>query len=182
LHARAAQADAGAHRIDLLVVAPDGNLGAVAGLAGDAPDLDRAVGDFGDLRLKATADEIRMGAGKDDFQAATLVLDGEDVGADAVADVVLLRLHAFAGRHHALELAEVDQHVAAVEAADGAGNDVAGAVLELLVDHLLLRLAQTLHHRLFRGLHGDAAEILRRHVELELVAGLGAWGLLPRHR
>ena len=42
-----AHADAGADGIDLVVRAPDGDLGAVAGFAGDGLDFDRAVGDLG---------------------------------------------------------------------------------------------------------------------------------------
>jgi hypothetical protein len=44
---------------------------------------------------------------------------------------------------------------------------------ELLVDHVLLDLADALHDRLAGGLRGNATEILRRHLDLELVANLG---------
>src|SRR3954449_2101305 len=48
-HAAAARADAGADRIPAVRVADHGDLGAVAGLAGDAGDLHQAVGDLGHL-------------------------------------------------------------------------------------------------------------------------------------
>ena len=138
------------------------------------------VGNFVHLGFEQTADEVRVAAGKDDFRAAAFVFDGEHVATDAVADVVVLALHAFAVRHDALELAEVDHHVVALEAADGAGNHVAGAVLEFLVNHFLLRLAEALHHRLLGGLHGDAAEILGRDVEFLDLADLGFRVFLDR--
>ncbi len=50
-----------------------------------------------------------------------------------------------------------------------AGNDVAGAVLELVVDHLLLRLAgDDCIMVCFAVCAGDAAEVLRGDVDLEL--------------
>ena len=171
--------------IDLRVVGMDGDLGAVAGLAGDAADFHGAVGDFADLGLEQAPDEIRVAAGQDDLRARGLVFDRHHVGADPVADVVFLGRHPLPRRHHALELAEVDHHIAALEAADRARHDVAGAVLELLVDHLLLGLAQALHHRLLGRLRRDPPEILRRHVELHRVAGLAvriaARGQFERH-
>ena len=45
-HPRAARADAGADRVDPVGVGDDGDLRAVAGLAGDADDLDQLVGDL----------------------------------------------------------------------------------------------------------------------------------------
>jgi hypothetical protein len=82
-------------------------------------------------------------------------------------------LDAFLVRHDAFEFAEVDHDVVAFEAADGAGHDVAGAVLEFLVDHFLFRLAEALHHRLFGSLDGDASEVLGSDVEFLNVAGFG---------
>src|SRR5690606_7741229 len=112
-----------------------GDLGAVAGFAGDAADFHGAIGNFVHFRFEEAADEVRMTAGEDDLGAAAFVFHGHDVGADAVTDVVFLGLDALAGRHDALELAEVDEDIAAVEAPDGAGDDVSRAVLELLVNH-----------------------------------------------
>ena len=87
------------------------------------------------------------------------VFHGDDVGAEAVADVVILGLDPLAGGHDGLEFAEVDDDIRALEPADGAVDDLAGAVLELVINHLLLHLADALHHRLLGGLGGDAAEI-----------------------
>ena len=63
LHPLAAQADAGADRIHLLVAGPDGQLGAEAGFAGDAFDFDGAVVDFGHFELEQLDDEPRVGRG-----------------------------------------------------------------------------------------------------------------------
>src|SRR4029450_7879918 len=60
--ARAARADAGADRVDALDVRLDGDLRAVAGLAGDPADLDEAVGDLGDLELEQRLGQLRRAA------------------------------------------------------------------------------------------------------------------------
>ncbi len=54
-HAGASGADAGADGVDVVVVGPDGDLGAVAGLAGAGLQLDDAVGDLEDLELEQLA-------------------------------------------------------------------------------------------------------------------------------
>ena len=61
--AGAAGADAGADRVDVVVVRPDRDLRAVAGLAGAGLDLDDAVGDLGHLELEQPLDEARDGCG-----------------------------------------------------------------------------------------------------------------------
>src|SRR6185312_5003021 len=158
LHASAAGADAGAHRVDLLVAAGDRDLGAVARLPGEGLDLDGAVGDLGDLELEEAADELGAGAGQDDLRAAGRVLDLEQERADAVARLVFLARDLLAGRHHRLGLAQVHEDVIALPPADRAGHDVADLVLEVVVDAVLLELPQALHHRLPGGLGRDPAE------------------------
>ena len=70
LDAVAADAHAGPHAVDPLVGAADGDLGAIAGLAGDGADLDHAFGDFGDFLLEQPLDQLRLGAAEDDLHAA----------------------------------------------------------------------------------------------------------------
>ena len=55
-------ADAGADRVDVVVVAPHGDLGAVPWLAGAGLDLDDAVGDLGHLELEQPLDQAGVGA------------------------------------------------------------------------------------------------------------------------
>src|SRR5262249_20017861 len=61
-HARAARADAGADRVDSLCVRLDGDLRAIAGLAGDAADVDETVRDLGHLELEQRLDQLRIAA------------------------------------------------------------------------------------------------------------------------
>ena len=81
------------------------------------------------------------------------------VGDDAVADAVGLARHLLAHRQDRLGAADVDDEVAALEAADDAGDELALAVLVLVVDVLALGLADALDDDLLGGLRGDAAEV-----------------------
>ena len=86
LDAVAAHAHAGADAIDPLVHAADGDLGAVAGLAGDGADFDHALGDLGDLLLEEPLHQLRLGAAEDHLHAAA-----------GLADLVDRRPHALVG-------------------------------------------------------------------------------------
>ena len=84
-HTAAAGADAGADRVDVVVVAPHGDLRAVPWLAGAGLDLDDAVGDLGHLELEQPLDQAGVGAADDDLRALGGLADLDDVGLDAVA-------------------------------------------------------------------------------------------------
>ena len=68
-HARAARADAGADRIDALDARLDGDLRAVAGLAGDRADHDVPALDLGHLDLEQLADQLVGAAREHDLRA-----------------------------------------------------------------------------------------------------------------
>ena len=71
--ARTLRADASADRIEVALAGSDGDLGTLAGLAGDGLDLDQAVIDFGNLDLEQAADQVGMGARNDDRGALMLI-------------------------------------------------------------------------------------------------------------
>ena len=173
--AGAAHADAGADGVDFGVGAPDGDFGAVAGFAGDGADFYGAVGDFADFAFEEAFDEIGVAAAEDDFGAAEAVFDGDDVDAEAVADVVVFGGDAFFFGHDAFEFAEVHDDVGFFEAADGAVDDFAGAVFVFFVDEEFFFLADALHHGLAGGLGGDAAHVPRGDVDFDFVADFGVF-------
>ena len=162
--AGAARADAGADRIDVLVVGPDGDLGAVPGLAGAGLDLHDAVGDLGDLELEQALDQPGVGATDHDLRALGGLADLDDVGLEAAVGLGALVGHLLGLRQQRLHPAEVQQGVAGIGLLDDAGDDVSLAPGVLLVLHLPVDLAQALHHDLLEGLGGDPAE------------GAGVWG------
>ena len=159
LNAGATHADTGTDRIDFFVSAVDRDLGAVAGFTGERADLHRAIGDFADLGFKKTTHEVRMTARKNDLRSARPVLNRDNVGPDAVTDVVFLGRDPLALVHDTLEFAEIDKDITALKATDGPADDVTGTILEFFVNQLFLRLTETLHHRLLRGLCSNSAEI-----------------------
>src|SRR4029077_21210484 len=129
-------------------------------------------------QFEESPNEIRMAARDNDHRAANSIVDRDDVGTQAVSDVVVFHHDAFTLRHNRLELSKIENHVRTIESANRAADDLARAVLELLVDHLFLDLANALHHRLLGSLSGDAAEVSRGDLNLnrltELNIGLQA--------
>src|SRR5690606_21830666 len=66
----------------------------------------------------------------------------------------------------------IDDDVRLLKSANSPADDLACSVLELLINHVLLNLADALIDGLAGSLGGDATEILRRHLDLEFLAGL----------
>ena len=143
-HAGAPGADAGADRVDVGVVRPDGDLRAVPGLAGAGLDLDDAVGDLGHLELEQPLDEAGVGAGHDDLRALGRLAHLDDVGLEPGVGLGPLVGHLLGLGQQRLDPAEVEQRVAAVGLLDDAGDDVALAAGVLLVLQLALGLADAL--------------------------------------
>src|SRR4051795_3597910 len=162
---RAARAHAGADGIDPLSVRLDRDLRAVAGLTGDAADLDEAVGDLGHLELEERLDQLGIAPGEDDLRALRAAAHLGDDGLDARALLVALAVDLLGARQQGLDLAEVDENVVPVaRLLDDPGHDLAHAVDVLVVHHLALGLADPLQDHLLRRLGRDAAEVLGRDV------------------
>src|SRR6185436_16046005 len=129
--------------------------------------------DLGDLGLEELLDELRIRARKDDLRAARFAVDVADVGDDAVAGPVRFTRRLLAERKHALGLAEVDDDVVALlEPADDAADELALAVLVLVVNEVAFGVAHALEQHLLGRLGGDAAESASGLLELQEVAEL----------
>src|SRR5437870_2214345 len=113
-----------------------------------------------------------MAARDNNLGATNAILDRDHISAESITDIVILNHHAFALWHDRFKFSEIENHIGTVEAPDRAADDLAGAILEFLVNHLLLDLTDALHHRLFGSLRGDAAEITRGHFHFDGVAHL----------
>ena len=158
----ALHADAGADRVDRAVVADDADLGAAAGVAGGGLDLDDAVVNLGHFLREQLLHEVGVGARQEDLRAAGFAADRHDQRADAVADADHFARDLLVAADDALGAAEVDDDVAELDALDDAGDDLAGAVLELFILALALGVADLLEDDLLGGLGGDPAELDRR--------------------
>ena len=165
----------------------DGDLRAVAGLAGDADDLDQLVGDLGDLEFEQLLDQLGAAAGDDDRRAFGRVGDVGDHRLDPHPVVVALVVDLLGlGQQRLDPLAQLDQRVALVGLLDDPGDQLADPVLVLVEHHHPFGLADPLQDHLLGGLGGDPAEVFGGDVagrDLVLVGGdhlrveLGVLGL-----
>ena len=162
LHARAAHADAGADRIDRGIARDHRDLGARTGIARHRLDLDDAVVDFRHLLREQLGHELRMRARQEDLRPALLAANVVDIGADTVAVAENLARQHLVAPHDRFAAAEIDHHVAVLDTLDDAVDDVADAVLVLVVLTVAFGLAHFLHDHLLRRLRGDAAVFQRR--------------------
>src|SRR5690606_35416884 len=125
--------------------------------------------------------EFRRGAADEQLRAARLGAHVVQVAADAVAgahDIARDRL--VLGDEGLGVAAQVDVDVAALDALDDAGHQLADAVLPR-IDHLrALGLAHALHDLLLGGLRGDATEVDVVDLLLDEVADLGTLALVDR--
>ena len=167
-HTGTAGADAGADRIDVRIVGPHGDLGAVAWFAGTGLDLHDAVGNFGDLELEEALDQTRVGAADDDLRALGRLADLDDVCLDAGIRVGAFERHLLGLGQERLDSTEVEQRVAGVGLLDHARDDVAFAAGVLLVLQLAFSLTDALGHHLAGGLCRNASEVVGG--DLKLVA------------
>ncbi len=106
-----------------------GNLGAEAGLAGDTLDSDGAVGDFGYFQIEKLADKFRIAAGQDEWGARGHRVDVQEQKADAVAHLVVLTWDPLFAGHDGFGIPKINDDIAAVEADDGARDNVADMIL-----------------------------------------------------
>ncbi len=173
LDAAAAHADAGTDRIDRGIAADDGDLGAGARIARHRLDLDDAVVDLRHFHLEQLGHELRMGARQEDLRAALLAAHVVDIGAHAVAVLVVLARDQFVAADDRLAAAEVDDHVAVLDALHRAVDDLADAILVFVELAVALGLAHLLDDDLLGRLGGDAAEIHRRQLLGDEVSDLG---------
>ena len=121
-------------------------------------------------------------ARQDELRALRRAVDLHHVGAHAVAHAQHLLLDQLVARDHALDAAGLDDHVAALDALDRAGQQVVLALEEVVQDLLALGVADLLQDHLLRGLRADAAELDRLERLLDDVAELERRVALERRR
>src|SRR5205823_8182186 len=64
-------------------------LRSITRLTRDAANLYGAVGDFAHFQFKKATDKIRMAARDNDLRTAQSIFDGHDIGAEAIAHIVI---------------------------------------------------------------------------------------------
>ena len=163
-HPAAPRTHARTHRIDIGVIRPDGDLGAVAGLARTGLQFDDAIGDLGDLQLEQLADQSRMRARHDDLRTLGGLAHLHDVCLEAAVGLGPLVGNLLGLGQQCLHTAQVEQRVAGVVLLDDAGDDVALAPGVFVVLHVALDFTDALVQDLPNGLGHDPAQVVRRVV------------------
>ena len=101
-----------------------------------------------------------IGARQDDLRSLRAAVHALDDGAQALARRVALGARLFLARQARLDAAELDDHVAVLEALHRGVHHLADALAVFAEDVLALGLAHLLEDHLLGGLRGDAAEHL----------------------
>src|SRR5207237_10094316 len=178
LHARAAQADAGADRVDRRIPGNYADFRARPGIAGHRLDLYDAVINFRHLLREQFRHELGMGAGQKNLRAPGFAPHVENIGADTVAVAEHLSRQHLVATDDGFAAAQIDNDAAIFDALDNAIDDIADAVLEFPVLAVALALAHLLHDDLFGGLRGNALVFQRRqgvgNGVADLRSGIGA--------
>ncbi len=114
------------------------------------------------------------------MRAARLAAHVVDIGADAVAVAENLARQQFVAPHDRFPAAEIGDDVAVFDALHHAVDDLADAVLVILVLPVALSVAHLLHDHLLRRLRRDAPVFERRQGLGDIVADLRRGVAPPR--
>ena len=113
-----------------------------------------------------------MCARENDLRAARRALYLNDVGAQCVPVVILLRRQLFRRHEHRLGTPDINENVAPLDTLYNACHDIRRAVHVLIVDNPALSLSKTLHDDLLCSLCSDTSEVRRGHLNLDHIANL----------
>src|SRR5262249_46687085 len=144
LHAGSLHSDTRADRIDVGILRVNGDLGAPSGFTRALANLHDAFIDLRHFLFEQLAQEFVGGPRKHDREAFFREIDVEDQGADAVALTVALVGYLVLLGQDRLGAPEIDDHILALEPLNDARNDLALAILELVVNLFALGVADML--------------------------------------
>src|ERR1019366_7036832 len=185
LHAHTLHADARAHAVHIAVAAGDGDLGALAGLAGTAADGHRAIVNLRHFLFKETLHQFAVGARNHYARAFGGFIDNLDHAAHAVAHAVTLEAGLLALRQAGFGLAEIDYQIQPFHALDGGIHQLAHAIGVFAVNGFALGFAYLLKDDLLGGLRGDAPQRVGRLLDTDGGADfrqrIDAAGFAERH-
>ncbi len=155
------------HRIHILLVRDDRNLGARPGLPRLSLNLHHAVVHLRNLQLEQATDQPRMAARYQHPRGLRRTLDLQDIDLHTLPEPIGVQRALLRRRQHRLHLPQIHQHGAALTPLHHPRDNVPVPVAELLIDDVALGLSNPLRHHLLRGLRGDPPEILRRHLDIQ---------------
>src|SRR5680860_318464 len=174
--------DAGALRVNARDCRADCDFRAMAGLARDGTDHDRAVGDLGHLEREKLLDQVGVRSGKHYLRPADALADADHDALDPCSVLVALARDPLSGGKQRFEPTEVDHHVLRVPPLlDDSRDDVTLGSRELTELSLILSVAEPLKNDLLGGGRCDPAEACRGVVVLrDRVAFFIGFGCVDR--
>ena len=172
LHAAPAVPHTGPDRIYILLLRHDRHLRASPRLSRLGLQLNDALVNLRHLQLEQLAQEPRVAARYEDPRDLRRALHFEDIDLQPLAHPIAVQRVLLRARKHRLHPTQVDEHGPAVAALHHPGHHIAVAIAELLIDDVALGLPDPLRHDLFRRLRGNPPEILRRHLNVEVLVFL----------
>ena len=159
LNTAAAHAHTRADRINRAVMTDHRNLRATPGIARHRFYLDDAVVDLGHLLRKQLGHELRMTARKQNLRTALVAANLLNVAANAVAGMMRLARNRLALAHESLGVREFNVDIAVLNALDESVDNLADAVLVLLVLAGALGLADMFDDGVLDGAGGDSSHV-----------------------
>src|SRR5690606_36184285 len=136
-------------------------------------DLDVALIDLRNFLREQRDHEGGMRARQEDLRSLGLGRDLVEIAAHAIAGVEVLPRNAVIASDDAFGLAEVDDHMAVLDALDDAVDDLAHAVLEVIVLARAFGFAHFARNDLLGRLRSNTAELEGRQLLAQFVADFG---------
>ena len=129
--------------------------------------------------------EFRARAAQNEFRSSVRGFDLKQEASDSLSRSIIFARHLLANWHDRLRLAQVYAKVAPLATTHDPADDIPHLIFEIVVDPFLLKLSESLHDRLPRGLGRDSPKISRIHLLLEGVSqldiGIDQAGFLQRN-
>ena len=180
--ARTTHAHTGANRINAFVVRLHRNLGARTGVAGAGFDFKQTLFDLGHFLRKQLDHETGRAARQQNLRPAKCGINFGNVGPHAVTRTQVFFRNHFAAAQAAFNAALLDDHVAFVQALDGADEDFFAARQEVGQQLFALGIANFLQNHLLGGLRTNAANGHRIDRLFDVVIYLDVRDLLQRFK
>jgi len=160
LNPRTAHADAGALRIDALVLGANGDLGPRTRITRRTHDLNEAFGDFWHFDAEQLDQHLRRSTRQNQLRAAVLSANFLEQCANTGTDAEgFTRNDVFASQQRFGVIAEVDDNAIAGHFLDRAGDDLTQTITIGFYHLRTLGLAHFLHDDLLGGLRRNTAEL-----------------------
>ena len=163
-HPGAPSTNARTSSINVGIVGPHSNLGAMSRFTSHCLDFDDAVVDFWNFEFEQPLDQPWVSAADHNLGALGALANFDDIGLEARTVLVTFAHGLLCLRQQRFDATQVEQRVAVVLLLDDAGDDVALAACVFLVLQVAFDLTDSLQDDLFGGLGSNAAEFFRRVV------------------